>query len=369
MIPIHAPILKMREIFALPEDNFLCRIEDFFSSSVNKNNIILTNDGRNAIYLALKTLGLKARDEVIIPGYVCSAVKEAVQHICRPICVDIDKSTFNIDSSKIELSITENTKAILIAHLYGNPCDMNEIVDIARDRGLVLIEDVAQSLNGKYHNKNLGSFGDYAIFSFRFTKDITSLRGGALLSNEKINIQQKSVLPLKVFSELFMILASMKSINKMPKELYAPVKRNILIPYFKKSSTRVKINLKTISNYQCYLLYKQLLSMDFVVSMRRRNASFYTKQLEDTTFHQKETRYGMHTYYRYTIQCDNRDKLFDYLLNHGIEADKMYDYSISDHINSQASSKKNLNIPVHHELTQKELRKIVEVIYEFQKME
>ena len=371
MIPLHIPPLKLTETIAFPNEDYVAKLKDLFCKTFEKENVLFTSDGRNAINLALRKMKLRKEDEILIPAYVCDAVREAINPICRPVYVDIDKGTFNIDIKKIESNITKNTKAILVAHLYGNPCDMKEIADIAGDNNLILIEDVAQSLNGRYNGRMLGSFGDFAMFSFRFTKDITSFRGGALLANEKINgdLNLKSDSSLKAFIRLFITLAAMKQIKMAPAMVYAPLKKHILFPFFKESASKFNINDKALSNYQCYLLYQQLKKMDSIIERRRANAKYYSKELKDVVVVPKETKFGEHTYYRYTIQSDKRDELFNFLLKHEIEADKMYDYCLAALPNSIIASRNNLNIPVHHELTNENSKKIVEAIHEFKKVE
>ena len=368
MIPLHIPPLRLKETIAFPNEDYVAKLKDLFCKTFEKENVLFTSDGRNAINLALRRMKLKKEDKILIPAYVCDAVREAIKPICRPAYVDIDQ-TFNIDVEKVEPAITKNTKAILVAHLYGNPCDMKRIVDIANDNNLTLIEDVAQALNGRYNNKILGSFGDFAMFSFRFPKDITAFRGGALLANEKINVDLKSDSSFKAFFRLFITLAAMKQIKMTPAMMYAPLKKHILFPLFKKSASEFDVSDKTLSNYQCYLLYQQLKKMDGIIEKRRENAKYYSKELKDVVFIPKETKSGKHTYYRYTIQSDKREGLHDYLLKHGIEADKMLDYYLAPLPNSIIASKSNLNIPVHHELTKEDLKKIVEVIHEFKEME
>lgn len=365
MIPLHIPPLKLKDAITSPTEDYASKLKDYFSRNLKKDSVVFTSDGRNAIYLALKTIGLKRNDEIIIPGYVCDAVREAIKPICKPVYVDIDQRTFNIDAKKINANITKSTKAILVAHLYGNPCDMKGIVDIANDNNLILIEDVAQALNGKYNGRMLGSFGDFAMFSFRFTKDITSFRGGALLANEKINVDLKSDSSFKAFFRLIITLAAMKQIKMTPAIVYAPLKQHILFPFFKESASKFNINDKMLSNYQCYLLYHQLKKIENIIKKRRRNAKYYSKELKDVVVVPEETKLGEHTYYRYTIQSDKRDELYNYLLKHGVEADKMYDYCLAPFPNSIIASKDNLNIPVHHELTKEDREKIVEVIHEF----
>ena len=368
MIPLHVPPLRLKETIAFPNDDYVAKLKDLFCKNFEKENVLFTSDGRNAIHLALQIMKLKKKDEILIPAYVCDAVREAIKTICKPVYVDIDQ-TFNIDVEKIESNITKNTKAILAAHLYGNPCNMKEIVDLAQDNNLILIEDVAQALNGGYNGKILGSFGDFAMFSFRFTKDITSFRGGALLANENINVDLKSDSSFKAFLRLFITLGAMKQIKMTPAKVYAPLKEHILFPFFKESASKFDASDKTLSNYQCYLLYQQLKRMNDIVEKRRKNAKYYSKELEDVVRIPKETKFGEHTYYRYTIQSDKRDELFNYLLKRGIEADKMYDYYLARLPNSIIASKNNLNVPVHHELTKEDLEKIVEAVHEFKGME
>ena len=368
MIPLHIPPLKLSETIAFPSEDYIAKLKDLFCKTFEKENVLFTSDGRNAIYLALNAIGLKTNDKILIPGCVCDAVREAIKPICKPVYVDIDSRTFNIDAKKIESNITKNTKAILVAHLYGNPCDMKGIVDIAHDNGLMLIEDVAQALNGRYNSKILGSFGDFAMFSFRFTKDITSFRGGALLANDNINADLKSDSSFKTFFRLFITLAAMKQIKVTPAAMYAPLKKYILFPFFKESASKFNVNDRALSNYQCYLLYQQLKKMDGIIEKRRANAKYYSKELKDVVVVPKETKLWEHTYYRYTMQSDKRDELYNYLLKQGIEADKMYDYSLASLPNSIIASKTVLNIPVHHELTKKNLEKIVEAIHEFTEM-
>jgi len=368
VIPLHASPLRLIETIAVPTEDYVAKLKDLFCKTFEKENVIFTSDGRNAIYLALKNIGLKRTEEILIPGYVCDAVREAIKPICRPVYVDIDQRTFNINPERIESAVTENTKAILVAHLYGNPCNMEEIMDIANDRNLIIIEDVAQALNGRYNNKILGSFGDFAMFSFRFTKDITSFRGGALLMNDKINENMEHNSSYKAFFELFFTLSAMKLIRIIPSMMYAPLRNRILIPFFKESASKFNENDKTLSNYQCYLLYQQIERMSEIIDKRRGNAKYYSERLDDVVVTPEETKNGGHTYYRYTIQTNKRDEMYDYLLEHGIETSKMYDYSLAPGnicSNSVRASRDNLNIPVHHDLSKEDLERVVEAICDF----
>ncbi|MFC1864230.1 DegT/DnrJ/EryC1/StrS family aminotransferase [Chloroflexota bacterium] len=368
MIPLHTTPLKFKEIFTFPKEDYVVKLKDLIRANFGKEHIVFTADGRNAIYLALKTMNLREEDEILIPAYVCHAVRAVVEAICKPVCVDVDKRTFNIDPQEIEQHITRNTRAILVAHQYGNACLMDKIIDIAKANHLLIIEDAAQALGGKYHGKMIGSFGDFTVFSFRFTKDITSFRGGVLLTNERLAPYLKSVSTIRVFPWLFVTLLALKQIRFAPAFLYSPLKRRILFPFFSQSAAKFNMSTETLSNYQCYLLYQQLTKMNCIIEKRKRNAAHYSERLGDVITIPAETAGGEHTYYRYTIQVNKRNELCDYLLKHGIEADKMYNYSLARLPNSLNAAEKNLNIPVHHELSHGDIEKVIGAIREFKRV-
>jgi perosamine synthetase len=148
---------------------------------------ISTNSGSAAIFTALKVLGTGHGDEVIIPATTFVATKHAVTMTgARPVVVDIDPNTWNIDPAEIEKAITIKTKAILPVHLYGNPCDMEEIMQIANDKGLEVIEDACQSLGATYDGYQTGTIGPIGCFSFNRNKIITSGGGGMIVTNSNV---------------------------------------------------------------------------------------------------------------------------------------------------------------------------------------
>ncbi len=275
MIPLHQTPLRLREALAFPKDDYISKLKDTFQTKFNKQYAVLTADARNAIYLALKAMKLRPQDEVIIPGYVCQAVRVAIEAICRPVYVDIDRRSFNINPEDIERHITKNAKAILAAHLYGNPCQMDRIIEIAKANNLLGIEDAAQALGGKYQGKMLGSFGDFTIFSFRFSKDITCFRGGALLTNEKIDAELDPNRLLQVIPGLFVTLLALGQISNTPAFIYSGLRSRFLVPYFSHNAAIFSKRRDTLSNYQCYLLYQQLLKIDSIIAKRRQHAACY----------------------------------------------------------------------------------------------
>jgi len=142
-------------------------------------------NGTQALYVALKALGVGSGDEVIVPDFTFIACSNAVIWTgAKPVFVDVDKRTFNIDPKEIKKAITKKTKAIMPVHIYGQPAEMDEIIKIAKKHNLYVIEDAAEALGAKYKGKPVGSFGHVACLSFYADKVITTGEGGMVLTND-----------------------------------------------------------------------------------------------------------------------------------------------------------------------------------------
>lgn len=142
--------------------------------------------GRMALYAIMEALGIGRGDEVIIPAYTCVVVPNAILYRgARPVYVDIDPRTFNIDARKIEAAITKRTKAILAQHTFGLPCDLDEINRIAKKHGITVIEDCAQALGAEYKGRKAGSIGRVGFFSSDHTKMISTSSGGMITTDDR----------------------------------------------------------------------------------------------------------------------------------------------------------------------------------------
>ena len=131
-----------------------------------------------ALHLSLLNCKLSSKDEVITTSMTfCSTINAIIHSGAKPVIVDIDFETGNIDTESIKKSITKNTKAILPIHYAGRPCKMREIMEIAKSYNLKVIEDCAHSIETKYHNKHVGTIGDYGCFSFYVTKNLVTAEG------------------------------------------------------------------------------------------------------------------------------------------------------------------------------------------------
>lgn len=163
------------------DENF----EKAFAEYCHMNYCIGTGNGLDALMLALKALGIHEGDEVIVPSNTFIATALAVTYTgATPVFVEPDIRTFNIDPAKIEEKITAKTKVIMPVHLYGQPCDMDPIMAVAKKHGLYIVEDCAQAHGATYKGQRIGSFGDAAGFSFYPGKNLGALGdAGATVTN------------------------------------------------------------------------------------------------------------------------------------------------------------------------------------------
>lgn len=162
-------------------------IEEFekkFAKYLGVNYAITTTSGTTALHLALETLGVKRGDEVIIPDHTMIATVNAILYTgAKPVFVDAEPRTYNIDINKIKEKITEKTAAIMPVHIYGHPCDMGAIMALAKKYNLLIVEDAAEAIGAEYKGKKAGTFGHINCFSFYANKIVTCGEGGMVVTN------------------------------------------------------------------------------------------------------------------------------------------------------------------------------------------
>jgi len=164
---------------------FLDEFEAAFAAFCGTKHAIACNNGTTALHLALVAMGIGPGDEVIIPDLTYIASANAVTYCgATPVFVESDFATYNIDPAAIEAAITPRTKAIMPVHLFGHPCDMDPILDLAERYSLMIIEDAAEAHGAEYKGRRVGGIGHCASFSFFGNKIITTGEGGALTTND-----------------------------------------------------------------------------------------------------------------------------------------------------------------------------------------
>ena len=195
MINIAKPIISDEEIEAVTEvlkSGMLAqgpKVDEFqnkFAKYVEAKYGIATSSGTTALHTALVAAGIKLGDEVITTPFTFAATSNSILYTqAKPVYADIDAKTFNLDPAKIEEQITDKTKAIVPVHLYGQPADMDGILEIAQKYNLKVIEDAAQAHGAVYKGKKIGSIGDFGCFSFYPTKNMTTGEGGMVTTNDE----------------------------------------------------------------------------------------------------------------------------------------------------------------------------------------
>jgi len=353
MIPISKPLLGTGEIEAVKKvlkSGFLTQgekvreFEDNFSKYTKTKFAIATNSGTSSLHTALVSLGIKKGDEVVTTAFSFVASASCILMLgAKPVFCDIDPKTYNLDPDRIEGRMTKKTKAIIVVHLYGQPCDMKPILDVAGDRDVFVIEDACQAHGAEYYGKKVGSLGDVGCFSFYPTKNITTGEGGMITTDNG-----------KIAEKARMIINHGQKVRYLHEILG-----------YNYRMTDIAAALGNI----------QLKKLDTLNEKRRDNARLYDGELKGV-----ENPYVMdhvkHVYHQYTIRVKNRRKFIKHLKNnevgygiyypmpiHKQPLFKGYDIALP---NAERASREVISIPVHPSLSKGELEKIVEVVNSYE---
>ncbi|HDM91765.1 MAG TPA: DegT/DnrJ/EryC1/StrS family aminotransferase [Candidatus Korarchaeota archaeon] len=195
MIPISKPLIGDEEIRAVSEvlrsgmlaqGSRVAEFEKRFASYVGTSHGVAVSNGTAALYVALLAMGLGPGDEVVTTSLSFFATASTILLTgAKPVFVDIDPETYNLDPREVEAALSESTKAILPVHLFGHPADMDPIMKLAEERGLLVLEDAAQAHGAEYKGRRVGSIGHAATFSFYPTKNMTTAEGGIITSDDE----------------------------------------------------------------------------------------------------------------------------------------------------------------------------------------
>ena len=196
IIPVNEPLLNgnekkyllncFNEKYISSTGKYISLFESNFAKKVNRKYAIAVTNGTVALQLAFDCFNIKKNDEVILPSFtIISCILPIIRAGAKPILVDSDFRTWNMNVNEVEKKITNNTKAILVPHIYGLPVDMDPLIKISRKYNIKIIEDSAEALGLKYQTKPCGSFGEISTFSLYANKHITTGEGGMIVTNNK----------------------------------------------------------------------------------------------------------------------------------------------------------------------------------------
>ncbi len=306
--------------------------------------------GTDALQLALMALGVGPGDEVITTPFTFVATAETIALLgARPVYVDIDPRTYNLDPARVEAAITPRTKAIIPVHLYGQAADMDALLAVTRKHRLAIIEDAAQALGGYYKDKPLCTLGDLACISFFPSKNLGAFGDAGMVTTNDDELAEK-----------VRMIANHGSRERYRHEMLG-----------------VNSRLDTI---QAAVLRVKLKYLDEWNEQRRACARYYNRGLQDLeVVTPYEADYARHIYHQYTLQVDDRDGLRKHLQTAGIPSAihypiplhlqpafrEAYGYREGDFPISERSAARVISLPMHPDLTREEQDYIIEAIHRF----
>ncbi len=313
-------------------------LELWFRNYFKVSHAISFNSGRSALFSILKSLSVGQGDEVLIQAFTCVAVPNSIIWTgARPVYVDIDES-LTMDIKDLEKKITKKTKVIIAQHTFGIPAKIDEIVNLAKKNGIMIIEDCAHTIGAKYRNKKLGSFGDAAFFSFGRDKAFSSVFGGMIITNNqkigkllrKIQREENNSSFLWTLQQLFhpicfallLPLYDFFSIGKIMLVFFQKIKFLSLAVTGEEKLGSAKPFVKRMPNQLCLLALEQLKRIDAFNNRRVSVANFYIEEFRKSNF---EIPYSSATpFLRFPLLCEKREELILNLKKEHIYLDKWY---------------------------------------------
>jgi len=335
-------------------------LEDNIAGFIGKKYGVSFNSGTSALHATLLAYGIKHGAEVIVPSFTFIATANVVVLTgATPVFADIEKQSYALDPEDVKEKITSKTKAIIPIHYGGGPCkNIKGLREIAEDHHLVLIEDAAESLGAKIHNRRVGTFGDAAMFSFCQNKVITAGEGGIVVTDSKT-----------IAAKLQLIRSHGRVESKEG--------------YF--ATTQELDYIQAGYNYRlpsinAALVLSQFKKFNRIIQMRREKAAYYTKKLSKVKDIRApaESKDEYHVYQLYTIELPDkktRDHLQQHLTKAGIMTKvyfepihlktfyiKEFHYKKSDLPVTEEMAEKVITLPLYPTLTKKEMDYIISVI-------
>lgn len=350
--------------------------------------------GRVALYAILKAIGIKPGDEVILPGFTCVVVPNAIVYLgAKPIYVDIDPTNYNIDPNKIEEKITGRTKVIIAQHTFGIPADMDRITEIAKRLNLYVVEDSCHAIGSKYRGRTVGSFGDAAFFSSQWSKPVTTGLGGWSIINSETLLPalsksyeefaepslRESVL---LYFQYLFYRAFFKSGLFWPmQDLYRYLsERGIVIGSSSGEELECKMPpgyKKKMTRWQNAVLQEKLKRISSVINHRKWVASRYEDELRKRHFKIPTVPSFLEpVYLRYPIQVNDKTRLLldargkrleigDWFLSPVHPILGMWDrvgYKTGMCPKSEAVCHSVVDLPTHEGINEREIEKIIALV-------
>jgi perosamine synthetase len=361
MIKVNAPYIGEEEVEAASQvlrEGYLAygpkarEFEERFAEYLGVKYVKTLSNGTIALYALLKALGIGPSDEVIVPDFSFIATASAVALAGgRPVFADIDLETYTISPDEVEARVSGRTKAVIVVHLYGHPADMDPVMEVARDKGLLVIEDCAQSHGATYKGIKTGSIGVGSAFSFYATKNLTMGEGGAVATDSE---------------EVANYVELLRNHGQERRYWHVSLGWNF-----------------RITNLQGAIGLAQLRKLDRMNERRREIAKIYNELLEEVSDYVRtpiEKPWAKHVYHQYTIWVKDaslRDELSRYLSGRGIQTGIHYPHPLHEQPalkefadngccpNASTASKHVLSLPMHPGLSDEDVTFVAENVIRF----
>jgi len=334
--------------------------EKLIAKYLGVKHAIAVNSCTAGLHLSLIALGIGEGDEVITTPYTFASTGNVIVHTgAKPVFVDIDRKTYNIDPEKIKKVITQRTKAIIPVHYAGQSCDMKEIMKIAKKNNLFVIEDAAHAIGAEYKGKKIGAFATTTSFSFYVTKNITTGEGGAVTTNAD------------------------KLANKLRALRLHGISRDTWKRYSEKGNWYYKIDdcgwKYNMTDIQAALGICQIKKLDRFIKIRRKYAQIYNKELKkiDGIIIPYERSNRKHVYHLYPILLENydRDRFIKKMHKKGIGCsvhfiplhlhpfyEKTFGVRKGDFPNAEWVYAREVSLPLYPKLSEEEIYSVINCI-------
>jgi dTDP-4-amino-4,6-dideoxygalactose transaminase len=327
----------------------VAEFERAFAAYCGASHAVGFNSGTSALHVAMRLLNVGPGDEVITTPFTFVATSWAIVYVgARPVYVDIDPATFNLDATRVEVAITSRTKAVMPVHLYGHPADLDPLLEICRRHGLPLVEDAAQAHGALYRGRHVGPLGRLGVFSYYPAKNLGAFgEGGALVTNE---------------ADLAARARALREHGSTARYQHDEVGYNYRMEGIQGAVLGVK--LKHLADW---------------VAARRRVAERYTELLADTPLRlPREADYARSAWHLYTVRHPERDALKRHLETHCIGSAIHYPiplhlqrcfaylgYRSGDFPEAERAARECLCLPIYPELTAAQLERVAAVVRQF----
>lgn len=382
-----------------PDDEVVNKFEREFASFIGVEHAVMVPSARYGFYLLLNAYGVSQDDEVIIPGLTYFAIPAMVPLLnARPVFADIGLTTHVLDPEAFRKAITPKTKVVVPTHLFGTPCDMESICQIAKEHNIKVIEDCAQSTGGRFKSRRVGAWGDAAYYTFGLTKNITTLSGAMITTNDKSvadyvrkEIEEGGYTPKKKAAKEA-VTGLMMYIATHPKIYWATVHPAVVLgnkmgkdPIHERFGESERVYDQIPSYYkeqgkslavQAAVGRIQLQRIEELNGARQRNGKALDSGLQSIP-HLAVPSYPTGSepiYMSFVVHHSARKELTEALRERGIDTTTGYMNDLSDHPlfqdykadcpNAKKANAELLHIPVHPNLTTEDVQHIIQSISE-----